>query len=358
MANFEIKKGMCFFIEKPATTQPIPNTSEFTPEKNRPYMVVSNNKCNATSTLIHVAPVITREYNEKHWWNVPFKSTNNRNSIVNISEIMLIEKNLCTTQNYAMSISDLTMNNAKLMDNIAVAIRRQFALDNDSQKYDSYEIEDVPATKITTNNVDVSSVSTPYPQMPTFNITINVNGLPSGATVTTSTADSNSITLNTDITSDVPSIDNTENTVETPKKKVAKAIPDKPKKVATKSTRVSGKHFTDEEREKFTAFIRTNYRKFGGSMTASQISKVLNISGVAVSYYIKKINSDFDKKKNPTRVSLPEKMRAQFMSDYVSHGTKYILEHYSDCGFVKAKQVYDTVERLKAMLAKEREAVR
>ena len=339
---FEIKRGMCFFIEKPATSQPIPNTSEFTPEKNRPYMVVSNNKCNASSSLIHVAPVIHREYNEKHWWNVPFKSTCNKPAVVNISEIMLIDKNLCTTQNYAMSLSDLTVNNTKLLSGIAVAIRRQFGLDNDSTKYERYEIEEHEPIVCDDNNSTDKEIS-----MPTFNITINLNGLPIGVNATTDiSVDKSSVVSSGSTDTDKPVVTK-ENTTE---KKIAKAVPDvetSPKKIMSKS----GVHFSNEEKKRITEFIKKNYRAFGGNMTLNQIAESLGIGGSAAFRYVKAVSGVSKKSKTSApRVNLPDSLNAQFMSDYVSHGTAYIIQKYSKYGFTNNEQVYRAVAQRKKML--------
>ena len=338
MSNFEIKRGMCFYLDEPSKTEPVPCTSSCSPQKKRPYMVLSNDKCNASSNLVHVAPILTRTYDPKRWYCVPFKSMNNRDVVVDVSAIMLVDKTLLDEAAYTQGISFYTMNNEVLMKNIKTAIQRQFALDDFTTRYDPYKVaEPVAPTVSNTQNT-----------VPEIHLTINLNGVPINATVPMD----NSIKVPVEVSVE-PTIKEEE---QKPQKKIAKAVTEEVVPNTTiKSVRGQGKHFTQEEKEYIQNYILNNYKAFNGKMGLEEISATLGISLTTVNRYYKALKTPRQRAK---KSHLPKKQCEQFYQDYVKYGAKYVVEKYHKYGFKTIQQVYNTITRNKNIQKfKEKETV-
>lgn len=332
----EIKRGMCFYLDEPSKTEPVPCTADVAPQKKRPYMVLSNDKCNASSPLVHVAPILSRVYDPKRWYCVPFKSTNNRDVVVDISAIMLVDKTLLTEAAYTAAISFYTLTNKILMDNIRTAIKRQFALDDAVTRYDPYKIADLETMSTTTRT------GQDVPTIPEIHLTINLNGVPINATVPMN---------NSDVSVDVPAIPETELVIDTPKpkKKIAKAVAGDTKKEVVQDTEIKtvrgkGKNFTQEEKEYIRNYIKKNHRSFGGKMKLEDISTTLGISLSTVNRYAKTLKTP---RKRAKKSALPKKLYEQFYEDYVRNGAKYVVEKYHKYGFKTVQQVYNVITRNK-----------
>ena len=345
MSNFEIKRGMCFYLDEPSKTEPVPCTTSCSPQKKRPYMVLSNDKCNASSNLVHVAPILTRTYDPKRWYCVPFKSMNNRDVVVDVSAIMLVDKTLLDEAAYTQGISFYTMNNEVLMKNIKTAIQRQFALDDFTTRYDSCKVtEPVAPTVSNTQNT-----------VPEIHLTINLNGVPINATVPMD----NSIKVPVEVSVE-PTIKEEE---QKPQKKIARAVSGEINRMVSndkvmKLSGAVGKRFTDKEQEYIRAYIKENYTGFGGKMTFDKISSNLGISLGTVSRYTNAIKGESTSTKSTVaksgkrgkrgkRSSIPKRLCEQFYNDYKDHGVRYVLERYRKFGFKHDYQVYDAIRRNK-----------
>ena len=333
MSKFEIKRGMCFYLDEPSKTEPIPCTSDCSPQKKRPYMVLSNNKCNVSSNLVHVAPIITREYDPKRWYCVPFKSANNRDVVVDVSAIMLVDKTLLNEAAYTQAVSFYTVNNKILMDNIKTAIQRQFALDDSTARYDSYSIAEPVQNTLTTQ-----TIQNPIPEI---HLTINLNGVPITTSVPMRGNTSVPIEVNVSSTVEKSEFDS--------KKKIAKAAPKNIEENTTqnnviKSIRGKGKKFTKSEKEYIQKYIKENYKLFSGKMSINDISETLGISLSTVRRYIYSFETPRVKAK---KAVIPNKLCKQFYEDYVKYNAKYVVNKYSKYGFKTTQQVYNAITRNK-----------
>ena len=333
----EIKRGMCFYLDEPSKTEPVPCTADVAPQKKRPYMVLSNDKCNASSQLVHVAPILSRVYDPKRWYCVPFKSTNNRDAVVDISAIMLVDKTLLTEAAYTAAISFYTLTNKILMDDIRTAIKRQFALDDAGTRYDQYKIADHETMSTTTKTSQVDA-----PTIPEIHLTINLNGVPINTTVPMN---------NSDVAVDVPAIPETELVIDTPKlkKKIARVVAEDIKKSVDNDKVMKlnggvGKKFTEKEKEYINTYIKKNHRSFGGKMKPDDISTTLGISLSTVNRYARTLKAPRQRAKKST---LPKKLYEQFYEDYVRNGAKYVVEKYHKYGFKTVQQVYNVITRNK-----------
>lgn len=119
--KFEIKRGMVFNLNEPGRMQK--NVSIDAVRKSRPYMVLSNNAVNNTGGYIHVAPMTSQVKDEKYYRvQLPHAE-----SWVNISDIMLIPRQMCNQSNLNGYLSALSMNDA-FLETLNKAIMRHFGI--------------------------------------------------------------------------------------------------------------------------------------------------------------------------------------------------------------------------------------
>lgn len=337
--QFEVRRGMVFFIDLSKMGQ---IKSQHTPTKSRPYVVLSNDKCNENSAMVHVAPIYTRDYDEseRRWYNVPFKGADGRNCIIDVAAITLIPKTFLTSTNYSASITGKVRYNADLMHSVNSAIIRQFEVDSSS----------VPVRDETLDLISKFPVfNQPVPQIQIPNITLNisVNGVP--------VSDQNvSITTSTDNVSDKIT-ENTQNTVKVkesePKKKIAKATP-----VVEDSTRFEKialkplQSMTDDQKKRLHDFILENYEKFGGNMSVAKLAKETGVSEPTIRKNITEIDAYALSGKKPGRKSkftLPPSMYKEFVEYYKANGIKKTLEKYRKFGFKVPDEVYHKMSSMK-----------
>lgn len=143
---FQVKRGMVFFIDEPSSKQGVPCNNGI--KKSRPYIVISNNLCNAYSQLIHVAPLKTDhdvQKNSEKWYLIQYSGKYGNNYIIDISSIMLVDKVYCNSSSYSESntrnITD------EVMDQVDAGIMRQFELDKKYQKIDTQDVEVNPVVE-------------------------------------------------------------------------------------------------------------------------------------------------------------------------------------------------------------------
>ena len=337
--QFEVRRGMVFFIDLSKMGQ---IKSQLTPTKSRPYVVLSNDKCNENSAMVHVAPIYTRDYDEseRRWYNVPFKGADGRNCIIDVAAITLIPKTFLTSTNYSASITGKVRYNADLMHSVNSAIIRQFEVDSSS----------VPVRDETLDLISRFPVfNQPVPQIQIPNITLNisVNGVP--------VSDQNiSITTDTDTTSDnitenmqtVPKVKES-----APKKKIAKATPvaedvAKFEKITLKPLQ----SMTDDQKKRLHDFILENYEKFGGNMSVATLAKETGVSEPTIRKNITEIDAHALSGKKPGRKSkftLPPSMYKEFVEYHKANGIQKTLEKYRKFGFKVPNDVYHKMSSMK-----------
>lgn len=339
----EIKRGMVFFMENPSKS-----SSVYVEKKSRPYVVITNDRCNASSKVIQVAPIISGAYDAARYYRVPFTSSDGRDAVINVSDMVMIEKELCTEANYDEKITKCILE-SNVMTNVNTALRRHLGIDSLGAKYNDYKITQLATSSVVENKDNQITI-------PNIHLTININGVPVNASVSAS-----EITSDTKNAIDVTtSTDNTKPIKTTPKK--LKAIKNSIKETSDKKNATttehklcteSGKTLTEDQREFVIKFIESNYRKFGGTLTIREICSRIGISIPTVHKYINVVRGNKEKKTG-YRVHLPKILDEQLVYDYDIHGTNYILEHYSQFGFVTKDQVYDAVGRRRVKFRKEK----
>ena len=363
MSDFEIKRGMVFFLDVTKIQQ---NPCASLPTKNRPYVVLSNDLCNQSSTMIHVAPIFTKSYEDssKKWYLIPFKESDDRESAINISSIMLIPKMYCTSTNYSKSLTSLVRFNKNLFDLIDSAICRQFAVNTDVirpevketiQKYPVYN-QPIPVIQ---NIPTVPNIT-----LPNITLNISVNGVPvstDAVSVESTVADMN------DTISDAESIDNSTKEPEQQivlgvEKQEENTVSTKPEKKDYSDIKVNkfkrhGRSFSTKQINILKKFIIDNHRDFNGDMTYYRIGKIFGISLTAVQKYAEEAKADFCKSDNEKNVKhtgkqsmLPKELYSEFLDFYVNHTMEETLEKYAKYGYTKASQIKDKLYSIRKEL--------
>lgn len=349
--QFEIRRGMVFFIDLTKMTG-IPK-SEFTPTKNRPYVVLSNDKCNENSGLIHVAPIYTRDYDEtgRMWYNIPFKGNDGRNSVIDIAQIQLIPKSFCTSTNYSGSLTSKVRFNKDLMDAVDSAILRQFDIGAD--RIARPETRELMQT-YPVMNYPVPQIQMPNITLPSITLNISVNGVP---------VDNQDISVTAETSEDVNAKTPISKKIESKTvKRVAKKA-DKSVSTTTGFEKIELKPFqgmTDDQRSRLYAFIKENYEKFGGNMSIASIARETGVSEPTVRKSIIEIDENiFNEKRTgrKSKYSLPQSMYAEFLEFYKTYGIQETLRKYSKFGFKKQKDITDKLTSMKRYIKRHKEKV-
>ncbi len=363
MSDFEIKRGMVFFLDVTKIQQ---NPCASLPTKNRPYVVLSNDLCNQSSTMIHVAPIFTKSYEDsiKKWYLIPFKESDYRESAINISSIMLIPKMYCTSTNYSKSLTSLVRFNKNLFELIDSAICRQFAVNTDvirpevKETIQQYPVYNQPIPVI--QNIP----TVPNITLPNITLNISVNGIPvstDAVSVESTVADMN------DTISDAESIDNSTKETEQQivlgvEKQEENTASTKPEKKDYSDIKVNkfkrhGRSFSTKQINILKKFIIDNHRDFNGDMTYYRIGKIFGISLTAVQKYAEEAKADFDKSDNGKNVKhtgkqsmLPKELYSEFLDFYVNHTMEETLEKYAKYGYTKASQIKDKLYSIRKEL--------
>ena len=323
---FIIKRGMVFFLEKPYETNDSFKIS-CGPDKKRPYIVLSNDKCNETSPNIHVAPIFTAvEDSPEKWYRIPFKSTCGRNSVVDVASMMLVSRDLFTEANYSYAVTQYTISNHNLMQMIAKAIARQFSI----EKYGIPSPEPIIQTQ--------APMQMP---IPTINLNINVNGFKTNPT---------------DVT--------VEATYDTPKVDVVAQTEVSKKEIGQRAGKGS-KGF--KSKPEVTEFVKNNLNIFGGDLTIYQVAEKLGITDNAVYYHINKIKGN-QKPKDKDSVTvvkrgikvrkdtkIPVSMFGKFLKDYENHTVPQMIEMYKKYGFTTPKSLYNYAWKLRKFYTETKE---
>lgn len=318
MENFEIKRGMVFFIDM-TKIQPASATG-LVPTKVRPYVVLSNDFCNQSSPTIHVAPIYTKAYKDtaKKWYLIPFKEADNRESAVDIASIMLVPKAYCKSTNYNQTLTNLVRYNKNLFEMIDAAICKQFAVDTVQTRL---EVEK------TMQEYPVYNAPIPVP-----NITLNisVNGIP---------VSKEAISVNAEVGNSVTNDNICEN-------QKATTEPNFEKVTLKKGSSTTNR----EKKEKIIKFVRENYKDFGGTYTVTQLVKATGVSVSTVYRCVNKIKADA--KKHWKKSTLPKEQYKEFVEYCMTHKVEEALEKYSKYGITTAEKMKNKVKNIKYELSR------
>lgn len=313
-----IRRGMVFFLEKPYE-----GTENFAvlngPEKKRPYIVLSNDRCNDTSSNIHVAPIFTAtDKSTEKWYRIPFRSTCERLCTVDIGSVMLVSRELFTEANYSPAISQYTINNTNLMNNIGRALVRQFGFE---------------PSQLLSSTCDTQTEKN---MMPTLNLVININGV---------SVPTENITMEKENTPTIKLETKPEITMENEPSQETK----------------TQRNYYFKSNPEATEFIKNNDVRYGGTMNKQDVADALGISVNALYYHYRKIEKDsyvgFKKKKtsNTGREKLPKSEYKKFLDDREKCNTPKMIELYRKYGITTPKQVYNYVWRIRKYLTENAE---
>ena len=316
----EVKRGQVYYMDVPSKDQPLPLPNESCVQKKRPYIVLSTDEMNATSELIHVAPITTKPPYDHQWYRVPFKSRDQTYRWINMSYIMLVPKRYCTVADYSESISQMTFGNKELMSRIDECILRWFSV---TPKSVENTPEPVNEEVVTTNS-----------NIPNINITINIPGLTPIQTTVSANAESN-IEVG-----DTTAEDTTDTDVE-----------DRPK---NKLTRVTW--FSPEKQMDIYDYLKTHARTFGGDKTDKEICEELHISLATIGRYKARLRKCYNTESTSINNNTPKRRKvttrpkkyfknkaeeAIFMTYYEHNGPKAAYKRFKDsAGFKNIRACY------------------
>ena len=134
---FDIKQGMIFFVEDITSETSVVFKGEYTPKKRRPWVIVSNDKCNAYSHTLTGVPIFTRDAA-----TLPtqvFFNNKGRPSVIDCGNVTAIPKEMIDLRGYIGTVS------AELFAKIRTALNAQF-----ETSYESDEITKVVNSSINT----------------------------------------------------------------------------------------------------------------------------------------------------------------------------------------------------------------
>lgn len=286
--KFEIKRGMVFNLNEPGRMQK--NVSVDAVRKSRPYMVLSNNAVNNTGSYIHVAPMTSQIKDEKYYRvQLPHAE-----SWVNISDIMLIPRQMCNQSNLNGYLSALSMNDA-FFETLNKAIMRHFSIPE-------YPIVSTPT------EYPVEAESTPDTEQVVPKIadavTNSVINLPISITISIPGYAEQSMTLSPD---GVSASDTKEsNPVES----------------------VESVESTEQTEPLTPELVGKLYKQFGGTMTYQQIADKYHVS-LSHAYTLgqrwKRIQADMaSSQKKPVKTAKAKESKASTATKTKNHPTNYV----------------------------------
>ena len=357
MANeFKIKRGQVFYVT--------------TSDQYVPYIVLSNNKCNENSSMIHAAPVRQGQPDPEKYYHIPYMSTCNRWKYVDVGLTQLMSKSMFEESKYSAAESYYTVNNKELMEGIADALCVHLGIHRNYVVYNEDPVQEEKKEPI--------------------NITINLAGLPGVTAQVTETKEVqiNPETVSTSIetvtemakepakftTTEGPSewtVTNTRTgkteTINTESTSAADILLARAKEcekrgrkgkvTGTEDRPKSGdpnrKRFSDEDNDIIKKFIKHNHSVFGGTMSTYTIAKELNISPTTVTRRVAELKKQgnqyfnvrtkekrkFNGRRTKYTRQMTEERISKLVQDYTRFGVNYVLDHYNEFEF--KWQVYD-----------------
>lgn len=386
---FQVKRGMVFFIDEPSSKQGVPCNNGI--KKSRPYIVISNNLCNAYSQLIHVAPLKTDhdvQKNSEKWYFIQYKGKYGNDYIIDISSIMLVDKIYCNSSSYSESNTRNITDD--IMDQVDAGIMRQFELEKKYQKIDTQAVEVKPVAEYNKvesienvyEDVEDSDTVETVPEVmeevkaPTATIapttqTIKIDGMEE--LVKSFAVISQALAQYVGNQNKEPSTTNVEDVKSEPETDVSD-VPktDKPKKFNRRTP------FTHNERLVFlkdcetmkTAELVEKYSKYGIDTPKKACDaryKYAIMENKKVETKSKSESTDKastqtpnpEKKKHNMCVKFPnnDSMIRQAIAYYDAHSSTEFIKKYKKYGFKTSKQVYNFVTRNRKKFGK-KEAVK
>lgn len=291
MSVFRIKRGMVFFLNEPSRNVTV---QTYGCTKNRPYVVISNNKCNDTSLYIHVAPMTTQEDEKGRYYKIPVELSDGRISYINISNLCLVEKRLCNMSTYDHSLTESVMNNPDVLEKVRLALIRHF------------DLEVVP-----TPEEDFPPVVKQVAETVKFNLPISITvSIPVYNAVTVDMASTESVEASR-VTESVECEDSA-----TP------ITPPKEKKDSNQKT--ARQHFTESDKDSMMNYIKNNYTVFGGKKSAEEICKDLHICSSTLYRLVSKIKSPGSGYNEPTRTEVIK----QFLTEHPEMSASDVSERF------------------------------
>lgn len=355
-SEFKIRRGQIFYIKNDC-------------DQSLPYIVLSNNKCNDNSNVLHVAPVKQGKPDPDKYYHVPYTATCGRTKFVDVALVQLVPREKLSGLSYSAAESYYTVSNTQLMEGIADALCMHLGIHRNYVVYDENPVKEEKKEPI--------------------NITINLAGLPG---VTAQVTESNEVqirpeTVSTSIgtvvqmakepakftTTEGPSewtVTNTRTGNEThvTTKDGVRYSQSRNGKYFRLSKNSDRKHFTDAQKDDIISYILKNYAVFGGTLGQNEVAEKLGVCTSTVTRYVALIKKNPDKYNakarnvktnnskgglnhrykervgsivgNPkqTKDMTPEQVE-KLMEDYLKFGSQYVVDNYTQ--FKTRQAVYN-----------------
>lgn len=366
MSNeFKIRRGQVFYVT--------------TSEQSVPYIVLSNNKCNESSSMIHAAPVKQGQPDPEKYYHIPYMSTCNRCKYVDVGLTQLMSKSMFEECKYSAAESYYTVNNKGLLEGIADAlcvhlgIHRNYVVYNEDPTQEEKKepinitinlagLPGVTAQVTETKEVQISpeTVSTSIEtvtEMEKEPVKFTTTEGPSEWTVT-NTRTGKTETINTESTPSADTLPAREEQSENmPKKCASHTIA-----YSTDSRRT---RFSKEEKENIKQFTKKNYCVFGGNMSLVEVANSLGVSSVTISRVTSLLKQEgipyqergtLKAKAKRTRLKgrshtvtkdseytkgMTTEEIEKLVNDYIAYGSRYIVDNYKQ--FKTAKSVHNFI---------------
>lgn len=335
--NFVVKRGMIFYMDVPSKDQPVPLPRERCVTKKRPYIILSNDACNANSDLVHAAPITTKAPAMMKWYLVPFRAKDSSFRWINISNTMLVPKSYCTVADYSESLSQVTFGNKELMDRLDYCIAKQFGFEYIFNKASNECVtpEDTSETNnntvsFTSSNDGVSVSATNFPSnfpIPNISITINVPANITTQQPVTQVESSPEVSVTTPV-----EVTTEDTSSETSSKHTGKA----PRFPADKI-----KHIRE-------TIVRCS-KAFNGNLNDRQLAELLGVSYVTITRYKKALKDPNYKRPNyykPKKEHGPEIPQFEFNREYY-HLAGHLVDRDFLIGFMTDYSVLGPQETYK-----------
>ena len=256
--EFIPKKGMVFFLEEPQKSQWFDNDTVY--QKNRPYLVVSNDSVNEYGVCVQLVPITTKPPKSgSRWWAVPLKRSNGTCNWVNVLQCICVPKTLCTQANHSESFARDVEHNEEFLQRVNDALAQYFGIKVPEETK-------VPETVPTTPNVEINAGTQSVTIPITLSLTLDVKTLLS------------SIHETVKLPAEQP-----EPVVEPI---VAPMVEEKPTlEEPKKRTRPV---FNDEQKKKIFA-VCSQCKALGGKLSIESAAEQVGVSISTISRYIKKL---------------------------------------------------------------------
>ena len=144
---FEIKQGMIFFVEDITSEESTVFKGEHTPKKRRPWVIVSNNRCNTYGHILTGVPVYTRS--EITLPTQVYFEYHGRHQVIACENVTAIPRELIDMRGYVGTLSN------KLLKKVQNALATQF-----SSSYGADDVTNTISNSVENiiKNMDINSI--------------------------------------------------------------------------------------------------------------------------------------------------------------------------------------------------------